>query len=167
MRWAGLSPKAFVQALTIDHARRLLRESANVLDAAHEVGLSGPGRLHDLFVSHEGMSPGAYKAKGKGLIIRYGFHDCPFGKALLATGLDARMPTGDEYNFLGAGSFGARPFLAVSMRRGNFSPHANFAYQWNGNSILAGNFQTGTTGNQSSTVASTPAFGSSGPSFSR
>lgn len=83
MRWAGLSPKAFVQALTIDHARRLLRDSASVLDTSYEVGLSGPGRLHDLFVTHEGMTPGAYKARGKGLTIRYGFHDCPFGKALL------------------------------------------------------------------------------------
>lgn len=83
MRWAGLSPKAFVQALTIDQARRLLRDSASVLDTAYEVGLSGPGRLHDLFVTHEGMSPGLYKAKGKGLTIRYGFHDCPFGRALV------------------------------------------------------------------------------------
>jgi AraC family transcriptional regulator of adaptative response/methylated-DNA-[protein]-cysteine methyltransferase len=83
MRWAGLSPKAFVQALTIDHARKLLRDSASVLDTSYEVGLSGPGRLHDLFVTHEGMTPGAYKARGKGLVIRYGFHDCPFGKALL------------------------------------------------------------------------------------
>jgi AraC family transcriptional regulator of adaptative response/methylated-DNA-[protein]-cysteine methyltransferase len=83
MRWAGLSPKAFVQALTIDHARKLLRDSASVLDTSYEVGLSGPGRLHDLFVTHEGMTPGAYKARGKGLCIRYGFHDCPFGKVLL------------------------------------------------------------------------------------
>jgi AraC family transcriptional regulator of adaptative response/methylated-DNA-[protein]-cysteine methyltransferase len=83
MRWAGLSPKAFVQALTIDHARKLLRDQASVLDATYEVGLSGPGRLHDLFVTHEGMSPGIYKAKGKGLAIRHGFHDCPFGKALI------------------------------------------------------------------------------------
>ena len=83
MRWAGLSPKAFVQALTIDHARRLLRDSASVLDTSYEVGLSGPGRLHDLFVTHEGMTPGAYKARGRGLTIRYGFHDCPFGKVLL------------------------------------------------------------------------------------
>ena len=83
MRWAGLSPKAFVQALTIDQARRLLRDSASVLDTAYEVGLSGPGRLHDLFVTHEGMTPGLYKAKGKGLTIRYGFHDCPFGRALV------------------------------------------------------------------------------------
>lgn len=83
MRWAGLSPKAFVQALTIDHARRMLRDSASVLETAYEVGLSGPGRLHDLFVTHEGMSPGAYKARGKGLTIFYGFHDCPFGSVLL------------------------------------------------------------------------------------
>lgn len=83
MRWAGLSPKAFVQALTIDSARKLLRDSASVLEASYEVGLSGPGRLHDLFVTHEGMTPGAYKARGKGLTIRFGFHDCPFGKVLL------------------------------------------------------------------------------------
>src|ERR1700733_4827762 len=57
-RWAGLTPKAFLAALTLDHARRLLRERASVLDAAYEVGLSGPGRLHDLFVTHEAMSPG-------------------------------------------------------------------------------------------------------------
>ena len=83
VRWAGLSPKAFIQALTIDHARRLLRDSASVLETSYEVGLSGPGRLHDLFVTHEGMSPGTYKARGKGLTIRYGFHDCPFGRVLL------------------------------------------------------------------------------------
>src|SRR5215471_5208518 len=56
-RWAGLSPKAFLQALTLDGARKLLRDSASVLDATYEVGLSGPGRLHDLFVTHEAMSP--------------------------------------------------------------------------------------------------------------
>lgn len=83
MRWAGLSPKAFLQALTIDHARALLRNSASVLETAFEVGLSGPGRLHDLFVTHEGMSPGSYKTGGRGLVIRYGFHDCPFGRVLL------------------------------------------------------------------------------------
>jgi AraC family transcriptional regulator of adaptative response/methylated-DNA-[protein]-cysteine methyltransferase len=82
-RWAGLSPKAFLQAVTLDHARGLLRDSASILDTAYEVGLSGPGRLHDLFVTHEGMSPGLYKAKGKGLVIHYGFHDCPFGTALV------------------------------------------------------------------------------------
>ena len=84
-RWAGLTPKAFLQALTLDHARRLLRESASVLDATFEVGLSGPGRLHDLFVTHEAMSPGEWKSGGEGLTLRYGFHPCPFGTALVMT----------------------------------------------------------------------------------
>ena len=82
-RWAGLSPKAFLQAVTLDHAKRLLAQDASVLDATLELGLSGPGRLHDLFVTHEAMSPGEYKARGAGLAMRYGFHDCPFGKALV------------------------------------------------------------------------------------
>ena len=81
-RWAGLTPKAFLQAVTLDHARALLRDSASVLDAAYEVGLSGPGRLHDLFVTHEAMTPGAYKAKGEGIEIHYAFHASPFGQAL-------------------------------------------------------------------------------------
>ena len=82
-RWAGLTPKAFLQALTLDGARRLLRDSASVLDATYEVGLSGPGRLHDLFVTHEAMSPGEWKAGGEGLTIKFGFHPSPFGKALI------------------------------------------------------------------------------------
>ncbi len=84
-RWCGLTPKAFLQALTLNHARELLRSSASVLDTAYEVGLSGPGRLHDLFVSHEAMSPGEWKAGGEGLMITYGFHPCPFGMALIMT----------------------------------------------------------------------------------
>ena len=82
-RWAGLTPKAFLQALTLDSARNLLRDSASVLDASYEVGLSGPGRLHDLFVTHEAMSPGEWKAGGEGLTISYGFHPCPCGMALV------------------------------------------------------------------------------------
>src|SRR4051812_36775325 len=82
-RWAGLTPKAFLQAITLDSARTLLRASASVLDAAYEVGLSGPGRLHDLFVTHEAMSPGEWKSGGQGLTIRYGFHPSPFGMALI------------------------------------------------------------------------------------
>jgi AraC family transcriptional regulator of adaptative response/methylated-DNA-[protein]-cysteine methyltransferase len=82
-RWAGITPKAFLQALTLDHARRLLRDSASVLDAAFEVGLSGPGRLHDLFVTHEAMSPGEWKSGGDGLTVAYGFHPSPFGTALI------------------------------------------------------------------------------------
>src|SRR6267154_4665281 len=82
-RWAGLTPKAFLQALTLDSARNLLRDSASVLDASYEVGLSGPGRLHDLFVTHEAMSPGEWKSGGQALTIRYGFHPSPFGSALI------------------------------------------------------------------------------------
>lgn len=84
-RWCGLTPKAFLQALTLNSARELLRSSASVLDTAYEVGLSGPGRLHDLFVTHEAMSPGEWKAGGQGLTITYGFHPCPFGMALVMT----------------------------------------------------------------------------------
>ncbi len=82
-RWAGLTPKAFLQALTLDGARQLLRDSASVLDATYEVGLSGPGRLHDLFVTHEAMSPGEWKSGGDGLTIHFGFHPSPFGSALV------------------------------------------------------------------------------------
>jgi len=82
-RWCGLTPKAFLQALTLSRARDLLRASASVLDTAYEVGLSGPGRLHDLFVTHEAMSPGEWKAGGEGLTISYGFHPSPFGTAIV------------------------------------------------------------------------------------
>lgn len=83
-RWAGLSPKAFLQAVTLDHAKRLLgSEGMPLLEASLELGLSGPGRLHDLFVTHEAMSPGEWKSRGAGLTIRYGFHPSPFGQALV------------------------------------------------------------------------------------
>ncbi|MFK0161799.1 methylated-DNA--[protein]-cysteine S-methyltransferase [Rhizobium sp. NPDC090279] len=83
-RWAGLSPKGFLQAVTLDHAKRLLRkEDLPLLETSFEVGLSGPSRLHDLFVTHEAMSPGEWKARGSGLVMRYGFHISPFGLALI------------------------------------------------------------------------------------
>jgi AraC family transcriptional regulator of adaptative response/methylated-DNA-[protein]-cysteine methyltransferase len=82
-RWAGLTPKDFLAALTLDRARALLRDSASVLDTSYEVGLSGPGRLHDLFVTHEAMSPGEWKSGGEGLVLTYGFHPSPFGSALI------------------------------------------------------------------------------------
>ncbi|WP_309082544.1 methylated-DNA--[protein]-cysteine S-methyltransferase [Chelativorans sp.] len=82
-RWAGLSPKAFLQAVTLDHARRLLDSGMPLLEASFELGMSGPGRLHDLFVTHEAISPGEYKSRGEGLIIRYGYHLSPFGIALV------------------------------------------------------------------------------------
>ena len=81
-RWAGLSPKAFLQAVTLDHARRLLAEGLPLLDASIEVGLSGPSRLHDLFVKHEAVSPGTHKSKGEGMTLLYGFADGPFGRTL-------------------------------------------------------------------------------------
>ena len=80
-RWAGLTPKAFLQALTIERARELLRDSASVLDAAYDVGLSGPSRLHDLFVSHEALTPGDYRRDD--LELAYGFHPSPFGEAIV------------------------------------------------------------------------------------
>ncbi|MEL7527935.1 MAG: bifunctional helix-turn-helix domain-containing protein/methylated-DNA--[protein]-cysteine S-methyltransferase [Pseudomonadota bacterium] len=82
-RWAGLTPKQFLQAITLDHAKALLRDSASVLDASYEVGLSGSSRLHDLFITHEAMTPGDYRARGAGLQIAYGFHPSPFGQVLI------------------------------------------------------------------------------------
>jgi len=82
-RWAGITPKSFMQAITLDRARELLKDSATVLDATYEVGLSGPGRLHDLFVTHEGMPPGVYRARGEGLTITWGLHSSPFGIAVV------------------------------------------------------------------------------------
>lgn len=82
-RWCGLTPKAFLAALTLDAAKTLLLGSATVLDATYEVGLSGPGRLHDLFVTHEAMSPGDWKTGGAGLALAVGFHPSPFGEAIL------------------------------------------------------------------------------------
>lgn len=84
-RWAGVSPKRFLQYLTVEHAKARLAGPGSVLDLAGAVGLSGPGRLHDLFVTLEAMSPGEYREGGAGLGIRYGVHDSPFGSALLAT----------------------------------------------------------------------------------
>ena len=83
-RWAGVSPKRFLQYLTVECAKRLLRDSASVLDTSLEVGLSGPGRLHDLFVSVDAVTPGEYKKLGKNLVIEYGFHSTPFGECLVA-----------------------------------------------------------------------------------
>lgn len=82
-RWAGISPKRFLQYLTLEHAKRVLKESRSLLDATFDTGLSSPGRLHDLFVTVEAMTPGEFKAGGEGLTIDYGFHATPFGECLL------------------------------------------------------------------------------------
>jgi AraC family transcriptional regulator of adaptative response/methylated-DNA-[protein]-cysteine methyltransferase len=83
-RWAGISPKRFLQFITREHAKEILGSSANLLEATYASGLSGPGRLHDLFVQTEAVTPGEYKSKGVGLEIAYGFHPSPFGECLLA-----------------------------------------------------------------------------------
>ncbi len=83
-RWAGISPMRFLGYLTLDYTKRKLAESSSLLDAALGAGLSGPGRLHDLFVTFEAMTPGEFKRKGAGLKIRYGFSPTPFGDCLMA-----------------------------------------------------------------------------------
>ena len=84
-RWAGISPKRFLQFLTAEHARTLLSGSASVLDASYAVGLSGGGRLHDLMINVHGATPGEVKSGGEGIVIEYGVHESPFGEALIAT----------------------------------------------------------------------------------
>lgn len=104
-RWCGLSPKAFLQAVTIDHARAMLEDGLPLLEMSYELGLSGPGRLHDLFVTHEAMSPGEIRARGEGLTIRWGWHLSPFGRALLMVtgrglaGIAFADPGGEQATF--------------------------------------------------------------------
>jgi len=83
--WAGVSPKKFSQYLSLDYAKGLLRENASLLEAALETGLSGTGRLHDLFVGIEAMTPGEYKNGGAGLAVDYSFAPSPFGEVLVAS----------------------------------------------------------------------------------
>jgi len=83
-RWVGISPKRFLQFLTKEHAKALIEGSDSILDTTLDSGLSSPGRLHDLFVTCEAVTPGEYKKKGAGLEIRYGLHPSPFGECLLA-----------------------------------------------------------------------------------
>jgi AraC family transcriptional regulator of adaptative response/methylated-DNA-[protein]-cysteine methyltransferase len=84
-RWAGVSPKRFLQFLTKEGAKALLDRSENLLETTHQVGLSSLGRLHDLFITAEAVTPGEYKSRGAGMTIRYGVHPTPFGKCLIAT----------------------------------------------------------------------------------
>ena len=83
-RWAGISPKRFVQHRTAQVVKQLLREHRSLLDASYEAGLSGPGRLHDLIVNAEAVTPGEYQREGAGVAVRYGFHPSPFGECLIA-----------------------------------------------------------------------------------
>lgn len=84
-KWAGISPKRFLQYLTVEYAKSKIAETTNLLDVTLDAGLSSTGRLHDLFVKLEAMSPGEFKAGGKGLQIGYGIHPSPFGECLIAT----------------------------------------------------------------------------------
>ncbi len=83
-RWVGISPKRFIQFLTKEYAKSLLKSSRDVLDVSLSAGLSGPGRLHDLFVNCEAVTPGEYGRQGEGITIRYGIHPSPFGACALA-----------------------------------------------------------------------------------
>lgn len=87
--WAGVSPKKFLQFISISHAKKMLKERATLADASFETGLSGSSRLHDLFISIEGMTPAEYKHGGKNLAINYSFADSPFGNIIVAS-----TPTG-------------------------------------------------------------------------
>jgi AraC family transcriptional regulator of adaptative response/methylated-DNA-[protein]-cysteine methyltransferase len=84
-RWAGISPVQFLQFLTLDYSKQRMIESKSLLETAFDAGLSGPSRLHDLFVTFDAMTPGDFKNQGAGLKISYGFCESPFGKCLLAT----------------------------------------------------------------------------------
>jgi AraC family transcriptional regulator of adaptative response/methylated-DNA-[protein]-cysteine methyltransferase len=84
-RWAGISPKRFSQVLALEYAKDRLRESRNLIDATYDAGLSSGGRLHDLFVTLEALTPGEFRQQGDGVRISAGFHDSPFGEALVAT----------------------------------------------------------------------------------
>ena len=118
-RWAGVSPKRFLQFLTAEHARRLLQDSHSVLDAAYEAGLSGPGRLHDLSVNVHALTPGELKRHGEGVTVRYGFQSSPFGECLLATterGICGLSFVGD------AGRAEALAALRARWQRADFVP---------------------------------------------
>ncbi|MGI9350434.1 MAG: methylated-DNA--[protein]-cysteine S-methyltransferase [Rhizobiaceae bacterium] len=132
-RWAGISPKAFSQAVTLDHAKRLLgEEELPILDASFELGLSSPSRLHDLFVTHEAMPPGVWKAKGEGLLMRYGFHSCPFGQALLFAHGEGAQQSLVGLAFCDAGE----ERLALEDMQGRW-PNANYLEDTAGTSHLA------------------------------
>ncbi len=111
-RWAGVSPKRYQQYLALDHARTLLRDRFTTLDAAAAAGLSGGGRLHDLFVRWEAMSPGEYARAGDGLTIRYGWFDGPFGR-MLAMGTDRGLCG-----------------LGFAEELGDVATHADLARRW-------------------------------------
>lgn len=146
--WVGVSPKRFLSYLTLDYAKERLAESDSVLEAALDAGLSGPSRLHDLFVTHEAITPGDYKRRGEGLTIVYGWHACPFGNALVLQterGLcGLAFANGDEAEVL-ANMIARWPAATVTEAPGATAPTAEAVFGTTGEKIalhLSGtNFQ--------------------------
>jgi AraC family transcriptional regulator of adaptative response/methylated-DNA-[protein]-cysteine methyltransferase len=137
-RWAGISPKRFLQFLTVDYAKSRLATAQSVLDAAYDAGLSGPGRLHDLFVTLEAVTPGEYKSQGEGLSISVGQHSTPFGECLLAAtprgivALNFLDPDhswdqayGELHNTWGAANISVDPSMTAPLAERIFSPEGN------------------------------------------
>ncbi|MBE7732606.1 bifunctional helix-turn-helix domain-containing protein/methylated-DNA--[protein]-cysteine S-methyltransferase [Devosia faecipullorum] len=117
-RWCGLSPKSFAQAVALDHAKSLLREQASVLDATYEVGLSSTSRLHDLFVTHEAMPPGIFRAGGAGIDMVWGAAPSPFGMAVV---------TATDYGISGLGFADAETSIEAAFADlANRWPRARF-----------------------------------------
>ena len=113
-RWAGVTPKQFLQYLTVEHAQQCLRQDMSVLETTYDSGLSAPARLNELFVRMESVTPAEYKNKGAGIEIDYGFHSTPFGDCLIA--VSKRGVTGLE--FTGSGEEGDREAaLCSTMKR--------------------------------------------------
>lgn len=131
-RWAGISPKRFLQYLTVDYAKSRLDASRSILQTTFDTGLSSPGRLHDHFVRVEAMTPGEYKQKGVGLSIRHGCHETPFGPALIAV-----TPRGlNAVAFLDvpprAGDSGDEVDQAATLRASYLGAVDELARQWPG-----------------------------------
>jgi AraC family transcriptional regulator of adaptative response/methylated-DNA-[protein]-cysteine methyltransferase len=132
--WAGVSPKRFLQYLTVEHAKVLLAADTTVLETTYATGLSSPSRLHDLFVATEAVTPGEYKSGGAGLQIGYGFADTPFGRCLVGTttrGVVALAFGNDEMAAVAAlradwfgATLAADDAVAAEVVTRAFAPHA-------------------------------------------
>jgi AraC family transcriptional regulator, regulatory protein of adaptative response / methylated-DNA-[protein]-cysteine methyltransferase len=119
-RWCGLTPKSFAQAVALDHAKSLLADKQTVLDTTYEIGLSSTSRLHDLFVTHEAMPPGAYRNRGEGLQMSWGAAPSPFGTAVLVM---------TEYGLAGIGFADAEMTIEQAFEDlRNRWPNANWVF---------------------------------------
>lgn len=133
--WAGVSPKKFLQYISVNHAKKILKErQGSLFDTAFETGLSGTGRLHDLFVRIEGMTPGEYKVGGRGLVINYSFADTRFGEVLVASTSKGvcYMAFSDNREQVLRELGHLFPFAVFERRSDNFQEHvlAVFSMDW-------------------------------------